>query len=474
MSRPIFISSCLLCSTTVCLTLLVASLAQAQQPAENQPALEAQKLDLRRLVGFDVQKQSPSAAALESAIQKFQQGQFNDARAALDQARRQDPRLPSTDVLLAKLFSLAQRREVALAMLEQAAINTPDEPDIYLLLGESSLVGNQLTISQLCFDKAAVCMRSFDKQSPRRRGLAFRLLGGYAAVAERRQQWAKAAGYLKRWAKADATNAVAQQRLARATFETGDQETAYQMFQEVVRRDAESASAAAMMAQLLQGKNKIEQAKQYVAQAMQARQANLKTRLTVGIWLLTVDEVQHAKRYVQETVQAHPSSSEAQLLAGVLARLQKNHRAARRYFEQAHRLAPDSFEAANYYALALAADDDAEQRAQGLALAEQTQRKFTNHRPAAIALGWIYYGQGKREQVAKILGRAVLPDQMTPDSNYFVAQIMFDQGRLAQAKGLLETAFRSPILFVYRRDAENLREQIKLAEVRQTIKPDSR
>src|SRR5689334_2100701 len=77
-----------------------------------------------------------SAEAIEKAKEALAAGKVEDAMGFLQEAGRKNPLLPPARLLLARMFlgAGAEQARNARMLLEQAAAENPDHPDVYLTL----------------------------------------------------------------------------------------------------------------------------------------------------------------------------------------------------------------------------------------------------------------------------------------------------------------------------------------------------
>lgn len=453
----------------------VEALAQDEAKSEDP---EPKKLETSTLIGYDIDKSAPAHAKIQQAIEVFQKGKLPETRNLLDEARQEDSGLPPTDVSMAKLFAMARQDANARLMLERAVVQEPGDPEAYMLFGELGIQLRHIAEAQLFFEKAASKIRAYEQNNDRKEKLAFRLLLGYASVAERRGKWPEAIKYLKRWSKSEPEEAGGYLRLGRAYFYNGDPERAYEILKKASQLNPDFADASLVMAQLYQQQGKEDRADLFINEARKVSNASLRTRTGVGVWLATSDRPGLAKAYVDDSLRDYPESADLHLLAGVLARNQKDHDEARKQFEEAHRLAPESFGVANQVALLWATDPDEKKREKGIELAKENMRRHPGNPDAKIALGWIYYRlehKERKEEVQSLVNAGLKASRISTDSSYFVAQISFDQGRSEQARQILERALKGKSLTAFRNEAEALMKQAtskaSLDKIRKSIQP---
>ncbi|MCA9246333.1 MAG: tetratricopeptide repeat protein, partial [Planctomycetales bacterium] len=325
---------------------------------------------------------------------------------------------------------------------------------------------------EACFDKARGLMDNIKDNPARQERLKSRLIAGYASIAERRGDWAQAIKLLTYLAGREKDSTGYFQRLGLAYYRQGNEDAAYASYQKAQAKNKDMADARVMLAQLLRADGKPDNAMRYIDEAMRASNANQQTRIGVGLLLTLSDKLDKAGPYVEAAREAFPSSPDLQILSGVIARYQRDYKKALERFEAAQRLDPNNFTASNLVALAQVNSSDPDEKNKGLALAQENLRRNPQNRDAHIALGWIYYQFGRMEEAQKLIDPALRgAANLSPDSSYFVAKILYDQQRFDNAQQLLEQALNSPNLFIYREEAKALMGNLDIERLRQSVNP---
>ncbi len=138
---------------------------------------------------------------VQQAIDKFNDRDGKSTLALLNDAKKKHPELAPAELMFAQLLSAANQTRFAQTELEQCAKIHPDDPEAYLMLGDSAFAEKHVAAAELLFERAGQLAASL-KDSPHRvddcRG---RAEAGLAAVAENREQWELAKKHLENWLK---------------------------------------------------------------------------------------------------------------------------------------------------------------------------------------------------------------------------------------------------------------------------------
>ncbi|MEX0938572.1 MAG: tetratricopeptide repeat protein [Pirellulales bacterium] len=428
--------------------LAAASSAQAQ-------------LDLNNLIGYAVPTiDEQRYSDVQSAITRFQNGDVRSARELLATAQEKNPELPPPDIILARMYFAANQDERGRATLETAVSNVPNDPEAYIILADLARE-TQITAADLLYSKAAPLAESLEGNAKRKRNLVMRANAGIAAIAERREDWARAAEHLQRWLQEEPDNAQIYRRLGRAKFIREAYEEAYQDFVKARELDASQPNADVTMGRLYSQQDNAARAKQFMDRALQQDGNNATTLLSYAQWLMENNQLDEAATMLERARQADPEAAETLLFSGIVARLRNNTDAAVDFLERAHLKDPTDFNVINQLALALITLEDAGQRTRANQYAQMNMRNNPQNTEAAVTLAWVYYQMNRRPQAQQVLQAALQGGGLNADSSYFVAKILNDLGRREEAAQLLESALATKAVFVNRSQAQTLADSIK-------------
>jgi len=398
---------------------------------------------------------------ITDAVARFKERNFDGALLSLKEAVKKNPDLPPPQVIMAQLFAQSNSAMGVRSALEQAVVETPNDPEAFVLMGDIALRDRRVAEAEMLFQKAASLMPEFKSSAKRKEMLQPRVYSGLAAVDEARGRWAEAQKQLEAWLKFDPKSAPAMQRLGRCLFHQKDAAGALQKLREAAKAEPEMLTPEAFLAQLYEQSGDRENAKKWMAEALAAAPKDLKTRLIVGQWALETEQLDEAQKQASAALQIDPKSMDAKLLRGVIALFQKDYAAAERYFEAAHLQSPRNFAASNNLALALVEQNDESKRRRALDYAESNVQQHPRVAEAASTYGWVLYKMGRLDDAEKALNAAVSGGTINADTAYYLARVAVERGRDAQARQLLESALSGAGPFSMRSEAKALLDQIK-------------
>ena len=414
--------------------------------------------DLGATAGTDVKSQE-----IADAVARFKDRDFDGALKLLKEAVKKNADLPPAQVILAQLFSQANIPMGVRNALEQAVVESPDDPEAYVIMGDIGLRERQVTEASLLYAKAASLMPKFDKSAKRKGLLQPRVYSGLTSVAEARADWAGAQKQLEAWLTLDPKSAVAMQRLARCLFQQKKPTSALEKLKEAAKADPEGLTPWAVMARFYEQADPPdrENANKAMASALVAAPKDIKTWLVAGQHALETGQLEEAEKRAAAAMNLDAKSLDAKILRGVIALFQKDYKGAELYFESAHLQSPGNFAASNNLALALIEQKDESKKRRALEYAEANARQFPKNAEAASTYGWALYKLGRMDEAEQALRAAASGGTFSADTAYYIARVSVDRGQEEDAKKLLESALKSTGPFSQRQEAKALLERLK-------------
>jgi tetratricopeptide (TPR) repeat protein len=393
---------------------------------------------------------------LDEIALKVKAGRIDEALASIKEKAPKHPEWSPAQLILARLLFGANQAVPGRRALEQAAVDAPDHPEVYLTLGSLALSEGRLSDARLNFENAlslsAASRGDAEKMSVFRR----EAFAGLATVAESREDWKLAESRLKALLELDPKNGVARQRLGAVLFRLGKPEDAFASLTQATKDNPALDPAGVIMARLFSQKDDLKKAEQWFDYAQKVEPKSSRVHLARASWLLDHGRAAAARPEIEEALKLEPGSKDARRLSGLIAWHLRDLATAEQTFESLHREAPADAAVANWLALCLVEQDDLAKRKRGLELAEVNSLQFPRSHEVLATLGWALYRADRREQADQKLRAAVSGVRTTPDIAYFLARVMADKGQTEDARKLLQSATKLPGAFAHRDDAAAL------------------
>lgn len=438
------------------------------------PNAEAQADDaalMKVLIGDAVSNVGSQYDHVKNAITRFRNNDIKNAEAYLGRAKKKFPKLPPEKVMMAKLFFAAKNAAAGRAMLEQAVVFNPSDPEAYLIFAQVALQERRTTSAAVLYATAQQRVEKYTENARRKRKLQIRCLQGLSAVEQTRglvagdkgaANWAAAKKHLDQWIVLDPDTAVARQHLGQVLFKMKQYREAYTALKKANQLDKETAESEVIMGQLYERDGNRTQATKFMNAAAKSRPKDLKTRLAIANWAISTNQLEVALTHSEAAIKLDPKSLQTKLIRGMVARLRGDSATAERYFEAAHLQAPGNFSTSNNLALVLCEQKDKTKQSRAVQFAVMNVQRFpTNGNSrvrfeAASTLGWVYYQLGRPNDAAAALQAVLRAGSLGPDSSYYVARILHDQHKNEQAIKFLERVIKTEAPFVHRKKAQQL------------------
>ena len=412
-------------------------------------------------------------ADVVSAVEQFLKGDVEAARTQMAAAAKAHPEMPPAETVMARLFFRGQSVAGGRNALERAVVDSPQDPEPYIMMAELDIAGQQYTSAEALLAKAAGLARDYSGNPKRAADFRLRVYGGLATIAEGREQWPEAASYHQSWLKiADESGvnlgieakdkAAIQYRSGRALFKAGKFSEAEAALTEARAGDAGFPLPQIAMGGLYQEAGDAASAQQSF-NAAAASADDLKSHLTLAQWYLEQGEAETAKKHADAAGQKDPEALEAMVLRGVIARIRNDRRTAISWFERAHLAAPNNFTVMNQLALALADEPDEESKNRALQFADMNQKLNPKNPDAASTLGWVHYRAGNTAQALRILNEAQTSIGLSSDGNFYVAKMYDNDRKFDKAREYLERASQGKMSYPVRIQAAELARSLNVS-----------
>ena len=266
---------------------------------------------------------------------------------------------------------------------------------------------------------------------------------------------------LEAWLKLDPKSTAALQRLAVCLFREKDPDGALEKLKAAAKIDPEVLTPKAILAQYYSQTGDQNKARKWMIEALTDAPRDLKTRLVAAQWAWEQGQLDEAKKQAAAALSIEPNSIEAKLMFGVIALFQKDYRTAETYFENAYLQKPSNFPASNNLALALVEQKDDTKKQRAWSMPKRTCGSIRNRaRPPRRTVG-CFTNWASLTMPRRCCGAAVSGGSFTADTAYYLARVLADRGRDADAKPLLESALKSSGPFMNRDEATDLLKKLK-------------
>ena len=433
---------------------VTSSFCAAQEAANN-------KLTPKFLIGDAVSLSNQDYPEVEKAIQRFENRDIPGAQDFLERAKKKYPKLAPVDVMLAKMHLFFRSVRGVQFYLEQAASNTPEDPEAYLMLADQAFQAQRTTEALSLFEYASPLVEKFTGNSKRKRNFQIRVLAGRAAVAERRQQWEQASDYLQQWLEIDGENALAHTRMGIVLFRLDKAKESLASLNKARELNPDVPHPFVSLGQLFYANGENDKARKSFEKAYNEDKSDAKVAQAYAEWLIQLQELDKAQQVAASLREQTPDSIPALLMDGIVAYMQKDTGRAESTFQKVLSLDPRNARATDLMALLLIESDNVSDKERALQYAQNNAERLRNSAQASVTRAYVLYELGRKAEAQKSLQEAGRL-QIQPDSTYLIAKILHAEGQNDKALSALEkVTTQKGGLIIFRNEAEKLLAEVK-------------
>ncbi len=438
--------------------LLLAFLLTAWAAPAVGSAQEKQKNPItpKFLIGEAVSLSNKSYPEVEKAIQRFSNRDAAGALTFLETAKKKYPKLPPADIMMAKMNLLIRNGRAVQFLLERVVVLHPDDPEAFLMLADLAFQGQRTAESLALFDTAAPLVEKFTENEKRKRNFQIQLLAGRAAVAERRQQWEPAEGFLQQWLKLDPDNDVARSRMGMMLFRLDRKTESSAEFAKARAINPNRSHPDIAMGQLYSASGENENARKSYDKAYNENSSDTQVAQSYAEWLIQQGELKNAQKVASKLRQQTPDSVAALVLDGVLAYMQQQPARAEQTLQKVLSLDPRNARATDMMALLLIQSEKVEDKERALTYAQNNAGWLPNNPQANVTRAYVLYELGRKKEAQKSVSQ-ISNVQPQPDSMYLIAKMLVAEGQKDRAIVYLkQVASQKGGMIIFRREAEAL------------------
>ena len=443
-----------LLATFVVTAAAAPTLSRAQEVGKN-------PLTPEYLIGDAVSLSNQTYPDIEKAIQRFSNKDAQGAQEYLDKAKEKYPKLPPTEVMMAKMQILNRNARAVQYYLERAATLHPEDPESYLMLADRAFQSQRTAESLSLFEYAAPLVEKFSENSKRKRNFSIRVLAGRAAVAERRGQWERARDLLQQWIDIDPDNALAHTRLGIVLFRLEQAKESLAEFTKARDINPDAAHPYVSLGQLFYANGDQERARKSFEKAYNENKTDGKVAQSYAEWLIQLHELDKAQEIATALRQQSPDSLTALLLDGIVAYMQEQSDRAEQTLQKVLSLDPRNARATDLMALLLIQSDKVEDKERALQYAQNNAERLKNSAQANVTRAYVLYELGRKAEAQKSLAQAGKM-QIQPDSTFLIAKILIKENQNDKAiDALRKIVNQKSGLVIFRRKAEELLKELQ-------------
>lgn len=398
----------------------------------------------------------PKDPIVDEAIELFKKGEIQKSVEKLTEAAQKNPALPPAKIMLARMYGNAGQAQLARVALEQAAVENPDHPDVYITFGQAAVLDNRLLDAELQFREGLKTIDRGSWSAEQKKNIKLNCLSGLAMVAERRARWDKAKELLDEILSIEPKNGNERNRLGRALFMLEKRDAAADELEKAAKDEPKLQPYPISMAQLYLSIRNKPKAEEWFNFGLKADPKSAKIKQAFASFLMNENRLDEADKQVKELLSDDPKNLELRFLAAQLARLKKDSPGAERVLEGLLVEKPDALDVKNQLALVLISTGDDQKKRRALEMAEANLKVQPNNAELAATFAWALFKVNRVDDAERLFANIYRQNAgLTSDTAYYMANVLADKGKLDDAKRLLRSALDSEGLFFNRSEAKD-------------------
>ena len=431
--------------------------------ANRQRVIQTIVEELAALIPGGVDAGTDQAKGLLEIANRFVERDGKGLEEALDKLEQIEPALPPRGLLMAGIHFVLNNGQVGQQLLEQAAVKHPDHPAISLAFARLAIAQNRLTDALALAEKGVRQLESAADtlNETQRRHYQLQLLDVRSLVAMRQGRYDDALQRVQQWETLKADDPKMLIKRAEIEFHRGNIETSQEYIAKFRSVTPNSLPSELILARWYRAKGDLDGLATWIQKAANQYPDNDTVQLEYANWALGNEDFTRASKAIQDVEARSGESPTTQLMKGRIAFAQGAYGLAETIFDELNQQQPNSFDIANMLGLSLAESADPEKQTRAIQIAQRNLQSLPNSQVAQAALGWALLKKGDLQNARAIFTRVARMPQLAPEIAYFMASLLEQEGKTAQAKIVLEPALEQQGLFLYRKPAEELKVRLE-------------
>lgn len=437
--------------------------ARAAQLAEAKEKIGKSLFDeLNRVIPGDVTMESPAGQGIRMAVNAYMERNGGKSQIILEQQAKENPAFPPAEVLMAKLCFSTNDAANGSRFLETASIKNPDHPSVYAAYGRLALQGNRNVDAAVHFEKLIGLLDQVEWDEAVKTHYENEYLDGMTQSASRLQRYDLARQLIGQARQRDPENVKPLQILSEIAFKEDKLEESVQHLNELRTLNPSTRVPEAVIGAWFARKGDIAKADTWMNRIPGKYAQDAAALLEFASWSMSRENFDGAVAAIETAESLKESTPILNGLKAKLAFVQQRFDDAVAGYQELLDSNPKNPDFANMLALSLIESGSIENRTKANQLASKNLQANPNNRIALAAAGYIRLQTlGVNPTIQSIFQKiAQTRDGRSPEIDYFLAVFLREAGQNQAAGQILQQGLKYNGLFLYRKQAERLREKL--------------
>ncbi|MEQ1904690.1 MAG: tetratricopeptide repeat protein [Pirellulaceae bacterium] len=417
--------------------------------------------EINDLTPGGIEKDKDLKEAVKTAAGVF----IEDPTSALEQLerlRKAYPVLPPGSLLVAALHYSAGNRTEGQRQLEDAANSHPNLPTIYNAFARLAIADGRRTDAVVLLEKSRnlIDSGSYSKEETDFYDMIYR--DAMADLMLLRNDFGKAREFLESLIASAPTVAKNYMRLAQVDFRQEKIDECLKHLEEFRKIVPETRVPELMLATLYSQVGLDTQSKVWVEKALAKYPGEKAVVIEYVDWMVAHERFDEASASLEKSKDLLAGLPGVLMLKGKIAFAQQKFEDAEKIFAEVRTSEPSNVEVSTMLAISMAELGDKDKLEKAVEIAKQNAQLQQQNPVTLSVLGWVLFKQNNLQAAGDILNRAtqLSQGQLAPESMYYIAKFLEARGQKEQALQFVTRSLDSTSLFLYRKAALELKQQL--------------
>ncbi|MEM7456794.1 MAG: tetratricopeptide repeat protein [Planctomycetota bacterium] len=429
---------------------------------QREQAINQLVAEMSQLVPGEIEEGSAQQRVLTDAATKFANRDYAGMKDSLDAGRSMDPLFPPAELLWAAMLFAANDADNGLLMLEEAALQHPEDPGVHLAFTRLAVNQRRYTDGLALLEKSVRLIQAAELSELEDTHYKALYYDMAAELAVKLGKFDQAKINIERLREVSPEDNKGEALLAEIEFEEGNFDRSIELLESYRAQNPGARTPELVLVAWFGERGRIEEASDWIEKAGGKYPDDAIVQLEFANYCVNEERFPDANKAIAVVEEAIEESDVTIQLKAKIAFASEAYSLAESYFE---RLAasPESqnLDTANMYALSLIENSDPEKQQLARQLVENNFRAMPDSPITQAAFAWVLYRQGDTQNAMGLLSRATAVRPLAPEIAFFAANLMRDQGRTEEAKEVLRGAIEYDGLYLYRSRAKRLFDELE-------------
>jgi tetratricopeptide (TPR) repeat protein len=431
------------------------------EEAAGQQVFEVLVQELVNMIPRKLEADAEARKMIENVITAFQLREFNRASELLEELAKKDKNYPPADLLKAALSYAIRDAQNGFILLEKVAMEHPQYPGVYSAFARLALNENRISDSLAMFEKCARMIEDSDLDEEAKKYFEQQCLDGMIDVAMRQRRYDAARQYLERQVQSEPGDLKVLMSYAELEFHEKNLEKSLGYLETIKEEYPNARAPETIVAAWFEQQGDRENAAKWIRAAADKYPQDPQVLFEFASYLINIEDFPKASSVIGEAEKLSSETPFSRNLKARIAFCNMSYGIAEAHYRSLAEGQQNNFDPANMYVLSLIESKDEEKRKLAKDIATRTFRALPENVIALATLGYVHLKTGDLEQAKTIFGRLALSTGLSPEIDFFLAAYYNAIGEKDKAVGLLETNLKREGMFLYRKPAQQMVDEIK-------------